>query len=203
MSVLIIGANGSMGRRYQAILGYHGHDYLCADIETPLEKIDEMAQKSSGIIIATPTQTHFKFLSAIHQFKKPVLCEKPVTKDLSELEHLIGLYKGQPLQMVMQYKHLDCGTGGDSFYDYYNHGKDGLYWDTMQIIGLAKGHVKIYEKSPIWRCQLNGKRLELSHMDEAYVQMIKTWFIEPNQDLFEIRDIHLKVSEMIENEQRS
>ncbi len=187
---LIIGAKGSMGRRYQAILKYLEKPFTCADVD------DDWFLKSrlcDSIILATPTDTHYNFLKNLIHFKQPILCEKPITKDLRELDLIKHEYRDLPLQMVMQYKELDAGDEGPSFYDYYNHGKDGLYWDALQIIGLARGGVEILEESPIWRCQLNGEQLSLNHMDYAYISMIRNWFKNPYGDLIEIKAIHQKV----------
>jgi hypothetical protein len=188
---LIIGAKGSMGRRYQAILKWLKRPYLSADINDDWLALRHLC---TGVILATPTNTHVRFLELLHDLKIPILCEKPITTDLSELNEIYQAFKKQPLQMVMQYRHLD-GTGGDSFYDYYNHGKDGLYWDTMQIIGLARSRVMVKEESPIWTCSLNGRMLSVDQMDSAYIATIRQWFEKPFGDLSEIKAMHEKVSE--------
>jgi hypothetical protein len=126
-----------------------------------------------------------------------MLCEKPVTTSLTELAEILELYKNQRLKMVMQYAELNTGDGGHSFYDYYNHGRDGLLWDCIQIIGLARSSWKVGEDSPVWKCALNGKELSLSDMDIAYISMIRKWFFAPREELLKIYDIHKKVSEAI------
>lgn len=197
MSTLIIGANGSMGRRYQAILRYLKKPFLCCDVG---DSIDGKFNIADSFIVATPTDTHWTILDQLAHYGKPVLCEKPVVKSLEDLKSIIYLYdKITPLKMVMQYRHLDPGRMGESFYNYYNHGKDGLYWDTMQIIGLARGEVKVAEDSPIWTCDLNGKSLSIGYMDYAYISMIQDWFLNPKDDLNKVYAIHEKVVEMSKN----
>ena len=80
------------------------------------------------------------------------------------------------LYVVNQYQYLPGiranATKGPSHYDYYNTGKDGKYWDCFQIIALAKDGFHIENKSPVWKCCINGVDCNLSQMDSAYVHMI-------------------------------
>lgn len=196
---LIIGDKGSMGRRYSALMKHKTLNWHGVDIDTPIDTIARLASNYDGVIIATPTNTHFSFLQRLAHLDTSVLCEKPITKDAAELEQIIELYKNKNLQMVMQYRELDIGKAGDSFYDYYNHGKDGIYWDCLQIIGLARGRVMISEGSPFWKCRLNGVDLELSRMDYAYSLMLDRWRRNPRGDLSYLKEIHMKVREMEQN----
>lgn len=197
--ILIIGANGSMGRRYQAILRYFKKPFVCVDADSTLERITKLAALCEGIIIATPTDTHFNYLVNLQSLDKNILCEKPLTKNRDELEYIKSGLSGTKLKMVMQYKTLDTGLEGPSSYNYYNTGKDGLYWDCIQIIGLARGDVKIKGDSPTWQCTLNGQELNLSQMDLAYVEMLKDWFANPKDDMSRLFDMHQKVREMDKN----
>jgi hypothetical protein len=86
--------------------------------------------------------------------------------------------------MVNQYKYLS-GSGGVTYYDFYNTGKDGLEWDCLNIIGMARQQrAFINNKSPIWKCCINGKKLSLDDVNQAYVEMIKDWLEnqEPDYD---------------------
>jgi len=195
--VLIIGANGSMGRRYQSILKYTSKSFLTSDITDNEQDLVLKAGACEGVIVATPTDTHYDILKLLAPLNKFTLCEKPITTNLAELSEIIELYKNQRLKMVMQYAELNTGSGGDSRYNYYNHGRDGLLWDCIQIIGLAEGAWSVGEESPVWICELNGKRLSLSEMDLAYITMIRKWFQRPREEMLKIYDIHKKVSEAL------
>lgn len=196
---LIIGNKGSMGRRYEALLRHKTLPFHGVDSETPVDAIAKLAANYDGVILATPTDTHYQFLLKLAHLDINLLCEKPITKDASELEQILELYKNKKLQMVMQYRDLDIGVQGDSFYDYYNHGRDGLYWDCMQVIGLARGRVMVSESSPFWKCRLNDVDLNLSQMDYAYSLMLNRWMRNPRGDLAFLKDIHTKVREMEQN----
>jgi hypothetical protein len=198
MSVLIVGADGSMGKRYQAILSYLGVDYFCVDKKDSLKTINFYAEEASGIIISTPTDTHADYIRRFLRYEKPILCEKPITKSIKELRRLISdiEHSHTPFKMMLQYETLiDKKKRGNSKYNYFRHGTDGLVWDCIQIIGLAQGDVTLEESSPIWSCTLNGQKLNLSDMDYAYLHFVQTWFKKPREDLSKLFDIHQKTSE--------
>ena len=191
-----------MGKRYQAILKHLDKKFTCADLHTKFEQTIEMAKTSQGVIIASPTPSHFNYLDSFSTLKIPVLCEKPLSKSYEELvtikEELVKVRK-MNLTMTMQYKMLDHkDTTGLSFYDYFRHGNDGLAWDCLQILGLARGPVQLKEDSPVWRCILNGRVLSLSDMDKAYVGFVRQWLTSPGDKIEELFEIHLKVMEYID-----
>lgn len=192
MSILIVGSEGSMGRRYKAILSHLKVPYECVDKEHSSEVIQEKAWESNGIIIATPTETHTNLIMGLNKFKIPILCEKPFTKNMDELSLILEMTLG-PLDMMFQYSKIyDPTSKGNSFYNYFRHGNDGLVWDCMQTIGLANGEVEVFEDSPVWTCQINGTSLDLFKMDSAYVEAVRSWLREPKGDRNWIRRMHEK-----------
>jgi hypothetical protein len=198
MSVLIVGAQGSMGKRYQCILDYLQRPYICVDKIHTLAEIKRDASRASGIIIATPTNTHVNFIREFLPFRKPILCEKPITKDIAELKDLKDeiLESKTPFRMTFQYEVLDQPSqNGPSRYNYFRHGNDGLVWDCLQIIGLARSEIKLGEDSPVWSCMMNGKALSLSHMDAAYIAYLQKWFHRPDDSLSKIVQVHEKTAE--------
>lgn len=193
--IMLIGAEGSMGCRYRAILNYIGKESLPIDLGHTNEFIFEMAARSDGIIIASPTDTHVPYLKLFRGLKKPILCEKPFTKDIEELEPLMREYQEEkwPLSMMYQYSILaSTKTSGLSYYNYFKHGSDGLAWDCLQIIGLANGKVELEETSPEWRCSINGEHVHYGTMDIAYIQYVRRWLMGINMDPVEILNIHQK-----------
>jgi hypothetical protein len=197
--ILIVGANGNMGRRYQAVLRYLKRDFYCVDKDEAVLKVFSVAQRAHGILIATPTATHADYLNLFASLGKPILCEKPFTKNIAECRDLIASLKRQHCRasMVSQYKELlNPASKGPSHYDYYRHGGDGLVWDCIQIVGLAKGPVELKEESPVWNCQINGSKLNLAGMDTAYVQHISKWLRGETQSLDEILDFHEKTHDL-------
>lgn len=203
---LIIGSEGRIGKRYKAVLKNIGESILCCDSQlNNVLEMDQMIEKSDRILLCTPTDTHFDLMMKLIPFKKPILCEKPMTKNYDELGQIFQLASahGTKVNMVMQYKEIyrSDKPGQPSYYDYYNHGPDGKYWDTMQVIGLAKGPIKIMEESPIWKCMINGEEVSFVAMDYAYIKMMTKW-IQGNleQDPDEIIRIHRKVVDLIDAE---
>lgn len=193
--ILLIGANGSMGKRYQAILRYLGKDFRAVDKETRGSLLSSAAIRCSSAIIATPTQTHEEVISTLIPSRIPILCEKPVTKNLKALDEILSTVKKNktPFQMVAQYKMLvQPDRIGRTRYNYFRHGNDGLVWDCMQIIALARGEVTLQEESPVWSCMINGQALKIQDMDAAYIAFIQNWLNNPNGDLGWIRTAHEK-----------
>lgn len=195
MNILVIGGLGNMGRRYVSILRYLNHTPVITDIDTKKEDVVELAKKSDGIIIATPTIKHMSYLKLLLPLDKNILCEKPITKnprDFHEINEL--LKKGSVLQMVSQYEELlKCPQIKDmdhfneegkkiivkykTRYNYFKHGSDGLFWDCIQIFKYAAGDIYLGETSPIWECKINNELLSLGKMDHAYINHIKKWIL--------------------------
>lgn len=199
--ITLIGSEGSMGTRYKAILKFLGEDFECFDVNDSItSRAIDTAKKSDGIIIATPTETHCDYLGLFNQANKPILCEKPLSKDKQELVKIIELCRsGLNLTMMLQYKFYDSlEHNGDSFYNYFRHGKDGLAWDCIQILALARGNVQLAGTSPVWRCRLNGMDLSLDRMDEAYLWAVTNWLSEPGEKIEDLVFYHKKVFDYLE-----
>jgi hypothetical protein len=199
--------NGNMGQRYTAVLRHLGHEPWGFDIPGLDEKhelasqVRSEAEHSDAVIIATPTATHGKLLGILLPTERPILCEKPISKNLSELEWALGFAKlhKASLQMVSQYDYLvDDGFEGETVYDYFKSGGDGLYWDTINIIKHARGKVRVANQSPVWTCQINGQKLNLGLMDRAYIEMVAAWLKRPptRTDSDGIWAAHKKVHDM-------
>lgn len=128
----------------------------------------------------------------------PILSEKPLGSDYAEVESLLQDCEeaGTKLRMVNQYAELvPEGAFGDTRYDYFRHGSDGLALDCISILALAKGPVVLAEHSPVWICTINGHTLSLADMDRAYVRMIQNWLSGHHEDIAYIRKAHQKVEE--------
>jgi len=138
----------------------------------------QMAADAERIILCTPTENHFQYLQNLIPLQKPILCEKPITKKLSELEKVLSTVENHktPFSMTFQYSELvNPLSEGPSLYRFFRSGKDGLVWDCLQIIGLAKGEIQLSNDSPVWRCVLNGTELNLGQMDFAYLNFVRKW----------------------------
>lgn len=196
MSTLILGSNGSMGKRYQAILRYLGRPFHGIDLATDASSVSSAIESAQSYIIATPTETHLDFVRRLAPLGKPILCEKPLAKtqvDLEQFFELLASYRETPFRMMLQYEMLIRPDRiGGSFYDYFRHGNDGLVWDCLQIIGLARGKIELRETSPVWACKINGQTLNSGDMDAAYIAYVQKWFKKPAQSLDFLADMHKK-----------
>lgn len=182
MKICVVGAHGNMGRRYCSILRYFGHDVLEHDIGS----MPEGVSKCDGIIIATPTDTHYDVMMYYEHFGIPMLVEKPITKSLEQLIELMELKT--TWRMINQYEYFEYQNQmknpnilsmfdgkPHTEYDFFKSGSDTIIWDCINLIGLAKGTFKCANTSPIWNCVLNGHRLDYSKIDYSYIWNIHDW----------------------------
>ena len=201
----IIGGNGNMGKRYGLITKALGHEVIVVDLgnsKAPLHDCD-------GIIIATPTETHVRF---IQEWKhKPILCEKPISKNLVEIENLLK-DPDLNLRMINQYEYYILiqkewrnfskniplyGWSPHTFFNFYKHGADGLIWDCINIIGLSEGKIQLHEDGFIWECMINNIKLDIQDMDTAYVWNLKSWLGKMDNNHDYIYSAHRKCVEML------
>ena len=201
--IAVVGGLGNMGKRYCAILKMHHIDHYVIDTSLPGEITDD----TTGIIIATPTDLHVKHLKYYAEYNKPILVEKPVTKNQAELEEILALTV--PIRMINQYEHYILerdpvkivSTGKElrtTYYNYFKTGGDSLHWDVINIIGLADdGRIRIGDDSPIWECWLNGDRLDIAKMDWAYVWNIKDWLKKYDDNKPYIKKAHERIFKII------
>ena len=93
-----------MGKRYQAILKHLDVPFICADVAQE-SGMNELADMSDGIIIASPTETHFGYIHKFHKLGKPILCEKPLSRSPQKLAFIRDLVEGGlNLTMMLQYR---------------------------------------------------------------------------------------------------
>lgn len=192
--VFIVGILGNMGTRYKTICEYLGHEVYGRDKFFPSKF---SPKEADCFIIATPTESHIDDIGEYSSYGKPILCEKPLTKDIERLEaleaFLIKTKRKHLVSMVNQYSILSKGGRGTSSYNYFKSGKDGLYWDCINIIGLSKTAPALSNDSPIWDCYINGHRISIANMDRAYLLMIKNWLERPKSNFDYAKKAHLKV----------
>lgn len=174
--ILLLGNKGGMGRRYSAIMRHLGIPFVGIDQGEPVP-----GTKYSGVIVATPTETHYDIVRLYRHLDIPILCEKPISRRIDHVRELVETTRY--LTMVNQYEWLiDSDSEGDTVYNYWNSGKDGPQWDCINIIGLAKKPARISNKSPIWHCAINGHTLNIKDMDMAYCRMIDAWAKRPTSE---------------------
>jgi hypothetical protein len=74
------------------------------------------------------------------------------------------------------YSHQIYEGVGKTSYDYYNSGGDGIFWDCIQLIYLAKETICLSNNTPIWFAQINGVELDRETIDLCYVKMIHDFY---------------------------
>lgn len=182
--ILVVGYKGNMGKRYTSILDYLGKSWTGVDYGD-----DWPEEEFKGVLIATPTSNHLDDIYKASKYNCPILCEKPICIGIPEVE-----YVKDRLTMVNQYAYLHRkGNEGRTYYNYFKTGSDGLAWDCINIVGLAKSTVILSNNSPYWFCIINDFILDISKMDDAYIAMVSDWLAHklPNYDY--LMEAHKKV----------
>jgi len=205
MKVFIVGINGNMGQRYKHILKWLGHEVDGIDKES-ISTLDILKDKER-VIIATPTATHIGYIDHIAHSNPEarILCEKPFINDEKHFGFLcesVNRWKKSNINisMVSQYDYLvDPESEGVTYYNYFKTGNDGLNFDCINIIWHAKGNIVLSNSSPIWDCIINGKRINLSDMDEAYIKMVQMWIHMPYGPIFP----HAEYDRIIESHKKA
>jgi hypothetical protein len=204
----IIGARGNMGTRYGLITKALGHEVIEVDLGSSNRPL---LHDCDGIIIATPTATHFNLI--MEWGHKPILCEKPISKHVDEIDALFSQKECKKLnvRMINQYEYYILkqkefekivkdvpyrGLQPQTFFNYYKHGNDGLIWDCINIIGLSGGSVQIHGTGFIWECMINNIQLCISEMDRAYIWNIRSWLNKFDENHEYIVKAHKKCHEM-------
>lgn len=167
--VCVVGYRGNMGRRYCTILDYLGIPYHGVEKE---DEDWEPEKDVEGIIICTPTETHYEVLQN-SCYGLPILCEKPLIKNIGHLEDFLQF--GPETSMINQYRYFYTPSDELTLVENYHTGNDGLLWDCLNIIGMARSDIHLTKKSPIWNIELNGKRINRAKIDTAYIRNIEDW----------------------------
>ena len=182
MKVCVVGGKGNMGKRYRAILKHLEVEHISVDIN---EHLPTVKDDVTHYIIATPTDEHLGSLMNISWGLKPpvnFLIEKPIAilsnRDVDTKLRPVStaISRGHNVYMVNQYAycHFDLHQENQpTYYDYYNSGKDGLAWDCIQIIYLAKDSIDLKNDSPEWTCFINGLLFTRNILDRCYIRMIE------------------------------
>lgn len=210
MGIEIVGSEGSMGRRFYTIL-----KYLKEDLIIRTDPSYEGANKTCGymdtVIVATPTDTHFEVvwdLLGRHGMRR-ILCEKPVCKNP---EHILALidrarFYGVDVRMCCNWKYAinlaltraqKIAVEGEMEieYNYYDSGKDGFFWDCIQLIHLA-GRFKYDRTRPAFEAKVNGIDVTLEHIHASYVLMVSEWLHGDKGKLWSLEDA-LKATKKVE-----
>jgi len=177
--ICVVGGNGNMGKRYRSICDFLGINHVATDV-------GEDVPDASHYIVATPTETHVD-LSIKLAKRGNVLCEKPIAFDVEPLNAL-----PRNVFMVNNYAFYPSVTSSvlrTTVYDFYNCGPHGPAWDCIQIIYLANSSCKILNTSPIWKCQINGVKLNREGLDLAFCEMVRAFWRDDKKRLWDKTDI--------------
>jgi Ulp1 family protease len=196
LKVLVIGSLGTQGRRYCAILKYLDIEHIGYDIVDSFNSVP--CNKITHAIIATPIDTHYHWCLWCVENKIPFLCEKPISKNIDEIETIKRECKNEKVDgrmvcnwaFVLPYKNSNLSLNRHEntiVFDYFNTGKDGIY-DLIQPIYLSDEISSFKFKSPVYNCKINGAEVDQRDFDASYSVMLGAWFSENINHLWSMDD---------------
>jgi hypothetical protein len=176
--ILLVGADGAMGKRYHGIMNYLKADHVCFDIHDDWDTVHHVKKA----IVATPIATHIEICEMLLRLGvQHILCEKPISKSFEAVKDLRTLQNGGPskIYMVNNWAFLlrtEPLAKQSNWIDwnYYNSGADGDF-DLIQPIYLADGYPLIQRTSPIYHLIINKTKLSQIDFDRSYVRMIQAF----------------------------
>ena len=188
MKIMLVGALGSIGRRYAHILHrIKGIDLVALDpaFDAKHRNADWFTErniptlspnkgqdyvwpkrdeyKPDKVLIASPTNTHDEWCRKCIEHKTAFMCEKPLTKDLDSCVSLAiaADSTGTPAHVVCNYKFALQGTTR-SYYDpiSYNYYSTGNDGALWDCAQLLyfNPDMKIQTDSPIWTLEVEHRR---------------------------------------------
>ena len=188
MKVLIIGSNGSIGKRYCAILKSLKVDYITYDnLQGSFESLKAQHDGDfDAAIICTPTEHHIEYVKGLISLRKVFLCEKPLSKFLVDCEEVKEYKNGY---VVCNYKYIadKYKPPYSIFYDYYNTGMDGILWDACQLLYLDP-NCNLSISSPKWNLVINENWIRYRELEDSYVRMLKDFVKGKYENLWTLED---------------
>jgi hypothetical protein len=156
---------------------------------------DEWPDGCEKAIVCTPTSDHLATLVKMQGYEGDILCEKPLVMG-NEID--IGFFFATMralklnVRMVCNWaftapNFIDKPESRIIEYDNYNTGKDGMAWDCIQLIYIAKGFPILKTKSPFLDCKIDGERVDEADIAYSYVAMIEAWLKDPT-NLWSLED---------------
>ena len=193
MKLILIGSNGSIARRYCAVLDALRISFDSFDDPT-YEPFTQSFDGYTHAIIASPTNTHISWIDQLTP--KFILCEKPVSKNPEAIAARRG---NHGLYVVNNYQFLPCANVKKKIaYDFYNTGRDGLIWDVCQLVYLAwknKVELEVKRRSFWWDCKWGQHQVVYHEIEKSYYHMLKAFLSGDTSNLWDM-NAALKMSEL-------
>lgn len=194
--ILIIGSRGSIGTRYRTILEDMGESYC--EYDPAINSLEDDAfdpMVFEKAIIASPTNTHFKYCNLMMDLKKPFLCEKPLSQNLEECELLAKRQRTEKYKGYVVNNWNFLIPEGEKVrsieYDYYRTGPDGFCWDLAQPIYIGFKHnakLHLHKKSALWNVRINNESVQYRDIEWSYLDMISAFINDDYESLWTLQD---------------
>lgn len=174
--IALIGGDGSIGRRYQAVLNHLTIPFRVIEVGDSKDLLDGC----NKAIIATPTDRHMDWAWECFYKNIPFLCEKPMSKNKQEIKSLMD--RGATGYVVNNWSFISTNYGNHKpnsiYYDFYNTGKDGLVWDVCQLVLIADMSdckISVRTNSYWWHAEWGLEDIPYNFIEHSYMQMIRAF----------------------------
>lgn len=199
---LVIGALGSIGRRYVKILENLGCEVFSADINDgyAISMASFNAHSIMRVIVASPTDTHLKYMEILEDTNAHVLIEKPVLMTKEQYVCLSDRVKSKT-RMVSNWLWLPSvfPIPGMNviYYNYFDQGKEKYEFNMAQPIYLGKKQSVFKNDSTVFRCSINSYQVFTEDVQRSYISMIEEWIKEPEENRLWTLEDSYKMTEKI------
>jgi len=198
MKILVIGSDGSTGRRYCKIMEEMGVSVLkydIRDVDSPLPSCDK-------VIIATPTETHQEYYYMLPMYQETdchnILIEQPAVSDISDL---IGIEAKMVCNWAFVFPDRILQPGKNLVNYSCNYtGKEGYWFNTCQLHILSNGRGIIAESADTFNATIGGYVVTRSMIEASYFRMIDAWIYRP-EELWNVQDLIPELSYIIRKQE--
>jgi hypothetical protein len=175
--VLIVGSEGSIGRRYKAVVTH------CDALYIPCDKRNNTTHNIESdfdmAIVASPTDMHAYHVTRLLKKQKPILCEKPLGADMYDVRQILGEPGAKDLVYVVDNWSWMIGsseTNNRIIYKNFFTGSENIAYNLAQPIYLSStSRFKFNLNYPYFEAIVNDKVYTTHDVDRSYVKMIHHW----------------------------
>jgi hypothetical protein len=169
MKILIIGNEGSTGKRYEKIIRSLGHQITGYDIK----ELGHTIPNCDRAIIASPTLTHIHYARYCQERRIHYLVEKPACSSVYDVDEMTGCMVNN---WCFVFDHITLLPGSHKIFYRNNYtGTEGYWFDTCQLHILSDRTGSIIKRRGGFDTTIDGRVVTLKDIEDSYVRMIKSW----------------------------
>lgn len=184
MKILIVGAKGSIGKRWCAVAKYLGHKTIEVDIDN-----EELISSESydRAIVATPTITHKDVVESISEDVQ-ILCEKPFVNEDDENFDIPDNVRIVNNWSYFTQNHLKIGSHRIQYLN-FTCGNESLFENLFQPLAYSKNY-SLDLNSPFLKISIDNKVVSHEDIENSYMFLFEDWIKDSKHAGFDKDEYH-------------